>query len=170
VGVLADRLDSMQVTSTSPDGQIAGVLRNRTEVFIAFRPGSYGRYSESVLADQLGALARLLWAGRTREYYAALSEAFGETITGESPAISERDRYYRAAREELVAEGLSSDGLVYVGVQGMRTWAVRVAEGTIRELDEHEFATRVYEASHAMINDQFAKIRQLKNYCYADEV
>jgi hypothetical protein len=160
----------MQVTSTSPDGHIAGVLRNRTEVLIAFRPGSYGRYSESVLADQLGALARLLWAGRTREYNAALSEAFGETITGESPAISERDRYYRAAREELVAEGMSGDGLVYVGVQGMRTWAVRVADGTIRELDEHEFATRVYEASHAMINDQFGKIRQLKNYCYADEV
>lgn len=170
MGVLADRLDTLQVAATSPDGLISGVLRNRTEVLIAFRPGSYGRYSEAALADQLGALARLLWAGRTREYYAALSEGFGETITGESPAIGERDRAYRAARAELVAEGRSSDGLVYVGVQGMRTWLVWVADGIIRELDEHEFATRVYQAAHAMIDDQFAKIRQLKNYCYADEV
>ena len=58
---------------------------------------------------------------------------------------------------------------MYVGVRGMRTWALRIADDTIRELDEHEFATRLYEASHAMITDQFAKIRQLKNFCYADE-
>src|SRR5215475_2811586 len=168
MGVLADRLDDMQVQATSPDGHISGLLRNRSEVFIAFRPGSYVQYDEHRLQEQLSALARLLWAGRTREYYAALSEAFGDAITAESPAISERDRAYRSARDELVAEGMSADGLVYIGVRGMRTWAVRIADGALGSLREEEFTERVYEASHAMILDQFAKIRQLKDYCYAD--
>src|SRR5215475_3896211 len=153
MGVLADRLDDMQVQATSPDGHISGLLRNRSEVFIAFRPGSYVQYDEHRLQEQLGALARLLWAGRTREYYAA---------------ISERDRAYRSARDELVAEGMSADGLVYIGVRGMRTWAVRIADGALRSLREQDFTERAYEASHAMILDQFAKIRQLKDYCYAD--
>ena len=169
MGMLADRLNTMEVSAVSPDGNISGRLRNRSEVVLAFRPGSYGRYSEYGLADQLGGLARLLWAGRTREYYVALSEAFGETISHETPAVSERDRVYRAARDELIAEGKSADGSVYVGVQGMRAWVVRIADGTIRELDEDEFGMRVYEASHAMITDQFAKIRQLKDYVYAGD-
>jgi hypothetical protein len=167
MGILADRLDAMQVQAMSPDGHIGGVLRNRTEVFIAFRPGSYDHYVESALEAQLTALAQLLWVGRTREYYAALSEAFGETITGESPAIGERDISYRSARDDLIAEGTSADGAVYIGVRGMRTWAVRIADGALGSLTEDEFAARAYEASHAMIVDQFAKIRRLKNYWYA---
>ncbi|HEY7177519.1 MAG TPA: hypothetical protein VH442_21590 [Micromonosporaceae bacterium] len=169
MGILADRLDTMQVRVVSPDGNISGLLRGRSDVMITFREGAYQRYTEQALAEQLVALARLLWAGRTREYYAALSEAFGHPITGESAAIGERELAYRAARDELVAEGVSSDGLVYLGAQGMRAFAVRIAEGALATLTEDEFAARAYEASHAMIADQFAKIRRLKDYCFAGE-
>jgi hypothetical protein len=51
----------------------------------------------------------------------------------------------------------------------MRAFAVRIAEGALATLTEEEFAARAYEASHAMIADQFAKIRQLKDYCFAGE-
>jgi len=169
VGILADRLDRMQVRVVSPDGHISALLHNRSEVVIAFQPGSYARYSEHAVSDQLSAVARLLWAGRTREYFAALSEAFGTPIAGESPAIGERDRRYRAARDELIAEGVSSDGLVYVGAQGMRVFVVKIADGTLRTLGEGEFAASVREASYAMITDQFAKIRMLKDSCFAGE-
>jgi len=169
VGILADRLDRMQVQVVSPDGHISALLRNRSEVVIEFQPGSYARYGERAAEDQLSAVARLLWAGRTREYFAALSEAFGTPISGESPAIGERDRRYRAARDELIAEGASADGLVYVGAQGMRVFVVRIADGALRTLSEAEFVANVDEASQAMITDQFAKIRMLKDHCFAGE-
>lgn len=101
-----------------------------------------------------------------REYYAAVSEAFGEAITGESRAVSPRDHEYHSARDELVAEGRSSDGAVEIAVRGMREWTVRIADGTLRRLNEQEFAPRFAEAAAELIRDQSTKIRALKNRIY----
>ncbi|HEY9474547.1 MAG TPA: hypothetical protein VIS06_11950 [Mycobacteriales bacterium] len=166
MGVLSDRLDGMRVRASSPDGMIVGELRNRTEVYLSFVDGTYRRYGKQALEDQLAGLARRLWAGRMREYYAAVSAAFGETIRGESPATGQRDVAYYAARDDLVAEGRSADGRVYVATQGMRNWTVRIADGTLRALTEEEFAVRVREAAGELIRDQLGKIRELKQQFY----
>ena len=166
MGVLSDRLDSMRVRASSPDGMIVGELRNRTEVYLSFVDGTYRRYGRQELEDQLVGLARRLWVGRTKEYYAAVSAAFGETITGESPALGRQDVAFYAARDDLVAEGRSVDGRVQVTVQGMRDWTVRIADGTLRALTEEEFGVRVREAAAELIRDQPDRVRELKQQFY----
>jgi hypothetical protein len=166
MGVLADRLDNMRVRVQSPGGKIAAELRGRTDVRLSFSPESYRYFNEWDLERQLAALARLLWAARMREYYAAVSEAFGETITGESPPQTWRDQEYYSARDSIVAEGRSADGRIQLAVRGMTEWTVRIADGSLRTLTEDEFCARVGEAAAELISDQFAKIRELKNQIY----
>lgn len=71
---------------------------------------------EPELAWRLTQLARLLWTRRTAEYFRIRSEGTGETITKERAGIGRRDREYAAARDDLVAEGRSSDDRVHVSV------------------------------------------------------
>lgn len=166
MGVLSDRLDRMRVQASSPDGMVTGELRNRTQVYLFFTSGNYRDYDEATLEHQLVGLARRLWAGRMKEYYAAVSEAFGETVTKESPLVSPRDVAFHEARDELVAEGRSADGRIHIAVRGMRSWTVQIKDGTLRALAEEEFAARVREAASALISDQFAKVRALKLKIY----
>src|SRR5262245_1856836 len=98
MGVLSDRLDHMRVQASSPDGMVTGELRDRTQVYLSFARGNYRCYDATTLEQQLIGLGRRLWAGRMREYYAAVSEAFGETVTKESPAVSPRDAAFYEAR------------------------------------------------------------------------
>jgi hypothetical protein len=167
VSVLAERLENMRVRVHVPGAGLEGELRGRTGVRISFEPGTYEFRTERDLERHLASLARLLWAGRMKEYYAALSEALGEQISGESPPISLRDQEYDGARDALVAEGRSADGRIYVSVRGMRDWTVRIAENTVRTLREDQFVAAVGEAAAALIQDQFAKIRRLKDEIYA---
>jgi hypothetical protein len=166
VGVLSDRLDRMRVVVTVSSGEITGELRNRTDVRVWFAAGSYRRYHERDLERQLASLAKLLWAGRMKEYYAAASEAFGRAATGEPWALTPRDNRYYAARAEIVARGSSTDGRVRVAVQGMRLWTVRIADGTIRALSEEAFAACLRDAAADLIRDQLRQIQLLKDECY----
>lgn len=166
MGVLSDRLDRMRVVVTVSSGEITGELRNRTEVRVSFAPGSYRRYHERDLERQFASLARLLWAGRMKEYYAAASEAFGQAVTGEPRALTPRDSAYYTARAEIIARGCSADGRICVTVQGMRLWTVRIADGTIRALSEDAFAACLRDAAADLIRDQLRQIRLLKDECY----
>jgi hypothetical protein len=167
VGVLSDRLGAMQVRVISPNRQIAAELRNgSSEVSLSFAPGTYRRFDERTLEGALADLGKLLWVARMKEYYAAVSEAFGETVTGEPTPETQRDREYRADRARLIAEGSSRDRRVRLAVRGMETWTVRIAAGTVRALTEEEFAARVSEAAHDLIADQKTKIWQMKQRHY----
>jgi hypothetical protein len=166
VGVLADRLDSMHIRAATPDGTISARLNGRTNVVLSFAPGYYDQCSERDLERRLALLATLLWAGRMRAFYAALSEAYEQTITGEDRPISPRDVEYAELRDALVAQGRSADNRITVSVRGMREWNIRVKDGTAREIDEHAFAAAVGEAAAELIRDQFAQIALLKNRVY----
>jgi len=52
VGELADRLDSIVIRETSPDGQIMATQTNRNQVSLVFAPGAYRRYDEQMLASK----------------------------------------------------------------------------------------------------------------------
>lgn len=169
MGVLSDRLDAMEIVVTSPSGGVQARLTGRTQVSIAFAAGSYRRYTEEKLAGALVHVARLLWAARTREYYAARSAAAGELIVGESPARTPSDHAFERDRTRLVAEGASADQRVRVSVRGMQDWTIRITAGTVRALTEDQFAACVAEAADDLIADQLAKIRLLKEEHYADE-
>jgi hypothetical protein len=166
VGVLADRLDSMHVHAATPDGAISADLNGRTDVSLSFARGYYDQCSERDLERRLTAVAILLWVGRMRALYAALSEAYKQTITGEDRPISPRDVEYAELRDALVARGRSADSRITVSVRGMREWSIRVKDGTVREIDERAFAAAAGEAAADLIRDQFAQIALLKNRVY----
>jgi DNA-binding protein YbaB len=167
MGVLTDRLDAMTLEVSGPGGQVTAELRNRAEVDLRFAPDAYRQYDERTLEQHLETLAKLLWAARTKAYYAALSLAFGTSITGEARPLTRRDQDFDAERDELVAEGRSADGLVSISVRGMRSWTVEIEPGTLRRLDEHEFADRVRAAAAVLIKDQYARVADLKRRIYA---
>ncbi|GIF12392.1 hypothetical protein [Actinoplanes teichomyceticus] len=163
---LRESLDRMRVHASVAGGAITGELHDADQVELTFTPGYYDRVAEPVLIDHLVALARVMHAEYVRQYLRAVSEASGRTITKEPAGDGRRDRAYAEQRQELIAEGRSADGRITVTVRGMRSWWVRIAPGTLRVLDERQFAARFGEAAHALIRDQFAGIRALKNHVY----
>jgi hypothetical protein len=169
VGVLADRLAGMRVHASLPDGGVSGEFSAERGVDISFAWGTYRTLDERELERRLASLARLLRVAQAREYYAAVSEAFGQTVTKELPPLTPRDVAYDKARAELVAEGWSADGRVGVTVHGMTAWRFRIADGTLRLLDEREFADRVRQAGAELLRDQAAKIQALKAQIYHRE-
>jgi hypothetical protein len=141
-------------------------LRHRSEVTLSFAPGWYDRCVEGDLERRLAGLAALLWVARTREYWATVSDVTGDYATHQDKPISPRDVEFAETRDALVARGSSVDGRVRLCVEGMRRWTVRVAPGTVRALDEHQFASAVGQAAAELIQDQFRKIALLKYAIY----
>ncbi len=163
---LKDRIQAIHVRVSSPDGEISAELRNRSQMTLSFAPGWYDRCTEGDLERKLGALASLLWVARMREYWEVRSKDAGERITGEPKPISPRAVRYCAEREALVARGRSADGRVSVSVEGMRNWTVKVTPGTVRAIDEYEFAASAGQAAAELIRDQYQKIAALKLTIY----
>ena len=166
MGELADRIHAMQVRASTPDGTMTAELRHRSEVTLSFTRGWYDRCDESDLERRLTGLASLLWVARTREYWSTVSDVTGDYATHEDKPISPRDVEFSQAREALIARGSSADGRVSLSVEGMRRWTVHVAAGTVRALDEDEFASAVGQAAADLIQDQFTKIAGLKHKIY----
>ncbi|MGA5305434.1 hypothetical protein ACPCHT_36430 [Nucisporomicrobium flavum] len=166
MGELADRVDSMRVRVSTPDGAITAELYDRSKLTLTFLQGWYDLCDDSDLERRLATLAQLLWVARTREYWRTFSDVAGETVTGEDTPVSARDLDWRAERDELVARGYSPDGRIAVKAVGMRQWEVHISPGTVRALSEHEFAEAAAQAAGELINDQFAKIAELSNKYY----
>jgi hypothetical protein len=166
VGVLADRLDAMRIRVATANGAVVGELHGRDRVRVSFGPGMYDRCDERWLERALEHLAGRLWVARTREYYAAVSAAFGQTVTHEATPVTQRDRDFRAGRDGLEAAGLSPDGRIQVSVQGLRAWRVRIVDGTVQAHPEEEFTKLLGEAGGELIRDQRDKVRELKRRIY----
>lgn len=166
MGELADRVDSMRVRVSTPDGGLTAELRDRDQLSLTFRDGLYRLFDhEADLERRLTTLANLLRVARTREYERIYREVTGDSSGDEKPTTV-RDLEWHAEREELEAVGSSSDGRITVRVTGMRRWQVSVRSGTLRALDERQFVAAVGEAAGALIRDQFAKLVTLSNKYY----
>jgi hypothetical protein len=105
-----------------------------------------------------------------REYYRILSDEFRQPMVLDGRIESEQDAEFVQQRDDLLAEGGSSDGRVRLTTRGMREWTVRIADGTVRSLQEYEFAQRVSEAAKHLILDQQDKIREIKVQIYDPEL
>lgn len=169
MGEFADRVDTMRVYASTPDGTIRADLHDRTQLALRFREGFYDQCADHDLERRLAVLAHLLWVARTREYNAIHSDLTGDYSTGEDPPVDETELAWRSERDNLEAYGSSSDGRVRVRSIGMRDWQVSVQPGTARTLDEHQFAVAAAEAAGALIDDQFAKLAALSNKHYGYE-
>jgi len=164
MGELGDRLDKIHVRVRVPGTPIQGELHHRGEIGISFDPDSYQWLRESRLAHYLATVARLLYAGWTREYRAAISSS----LLPVDPPEEVRNRAYEQARDEVEASGSSADGRVTVSAVGLRNFTARITPGTIRELTEQEFVSRAREAATAFLADHRAQIRELKLAFFSD--
>lgn len=159
-------IDSLDVTVSTPDERAFGRVRGRTTVAVWFAPGWYDRASDTDVARQLQRLGRLLFAARMKEYYRLRSLAFRRQVTREAAPTSPQDREYVGRRESLVAEASGLDGRFRVSTTGMQGWTVEVEPGTVGAVDEATFCAAASAAGTALVEDQLAKIRGLKQAVY----
>jgi hypothetical protein len=169
MGELADRIHVMRVRASTPDGGITAELRDRDEVSLAFREGLYDLCDDGDLERRLAALANLLWVARTREYWRVFGEVTGDYSTGEDKPLTARDADWRTERDALVATGSSAGGRIKVRAIGMRRWEVNIRPGTVRTMDERQFALAAGQAAGELIRDQFAKVAALSHKYYGDD-
>ncbi|WP_436523797.1 hypothetical protein [Actinoplanes sp. HUAS TT8] len=163
---LSEALNRMRVRVSVAGGSITGELYDDDRVDLSFAPGFYGLVAASVLEGHLVSLAREMHAEYVRQYFRALSVAYERTITKEPAVIGRQDREYTERRQSLVAEGRSARGQITITVRGMQSWQVRIGRDALRTLDERQFSLAFGEAAQALIRDQFAGIRALKEQVY----
>lgn len=162
MGIMADRLNKMVVTVSSPDGQIEGVLRDRDAVSVEFRVGTYRRYQERTLEYQLARLATLLWTGYQRGYNDAVAAATGRPVQDGRHLWDARRRAFRDAQAATVAEGMSVGERVFITNTGMLSWQVVIKDGTIAAVDEKEFAVECVSAFDRLMMDYRHKMALLR--------
>lgn len=167
---ISERVDSMVVRATSPNGSVTATVRGMDGIEIAFAPGFYQRATPQEMETQLAQVARVLWANRMREYEAILNDESEGNLIVDAPAADRRDEQFYEQRDNLVAEGSSPDGRVRVTARGMRDWSVHIAPGAIDQMLEDEMTYAAVQAAEALIRDQMTKINELKFSLYQDEV
>ncbi|NUT20698.1 MAG: hypothetical protein HOV77_16060 [Hamadaea sp.] len=149
-----DLVRALHVRVVVPGTGITATLTNHHELVVEFPLGAYDESSERALERHMAAMARLVCAARIDAYdrmIATMSDGPAWSDAGQE----ERDIIERLA--QLTVSGESSDGRVRFETQGMRSWSVTIADGTVRALNEFEFAQRVGEAAGRVIDEWFQR-------------
>ncbi|HZE41106.1 MAG TPA: hypothetical protein VE172_20090 [Stackebrandtia sp.] len=158
----------MNVRVTSPDGNITGTMIGPSGGTLAFREGSYPRYSERSLEKQLAALAKLLVVGRRRAQREAIQAATGFAGKAENPSDVDNPqrRKYLEKWHRLKVEGMSPSESVYMSATGMLDWSVVIKDGTLRKLDENSLLHQVRGAVIQLLEAQRDKEDELFQQIY----
>lgn len=161
MGELADRLDNIRVRANPPGMDVEAELRNRNEFTLSFGESVYEFIDHSALERGLASVARLLYAGWVRQY----QEAIAETNLDTDPK-DQHDLNFREETRAIESCGESSDGRVAFSAVGMDDFTARIKQGTLRELDDREFAARASEAATLLVEDYMAQTTVLKMRYY----
>jgi hypothetical protein len=139
---LGDRLLSLAVTATSPDGWIRAALADQGEkIEIAFQPGAYYAYSERSLAHELSRLAMRVMASYVRAQTKLVDEAIPDVLHDDAIEYGPADREYRRRLRSIKVAAKSPDGRITVASRSLVRWVVRIADGTVQSVPEEAFTT-----------------------------
>jgi hypothetical protein len=163
MGEVADRLESVTVTVSSPDGNIEAHVVGGQPRSLTVRAGAYQRYSESDLAHQLARTAALLFVGRDREVQQIMEDAGLHRARQPSEATDEAQRRYLSALPHIYATGQGPRGLVRLEATGLVQWHCDIAEGTLRQLSESEFVAEVMGAARDLLQNHRYETALLRN-------
>jgi hypothetical protein len=163
VGEVADQLEDLSVTVSSPDGNIEARVTGGQARSLGFREGAYQRYSESELAHQLARTATLLFVGHDRGVQKIMEDAGLHRPRGPAQAIDDAQRRYLAELPNIYATGLGPRELVRFEATGLVQWRCDIAEGAIRYLSEHEFIAEVIGAAQDLLRDHRYETALLRN-------
>lgn len=153
-------------SATSPDGNIRAAVVDRAGVQVTFRPGTFGRYLDVTLADQLALVLAAAWQAFRRrgreDLRRSLRLSVHEFVRVNEPPDDPRQRRYAEQVRALECAGCSGSGSVRVRTRGMEQWDVEIAPGTTGNLGERAFVTELHEAVSAMLADREVKVTLLK--------
>lgn len=170
MGILADRLDSMVVTVSSPDGRVVGELRKRGELDVSFLGNGCRQYTERGLEHQLNRLLDSLWAEHRRGFDAALAEALGRPVEKPREPWDANQRRFEADQAETAAEGMSERACIFMKTTAMVSWDVVIRDGTLTELDDAEFVEELLSANRALHTDYHTKMARLRVKHYGVDI
>ncbi len=166
MGIMADRLNRMEVRVSSPDRWIEATLTNQDQVSVRFGYDAYRLYDERTLEQQLGRLATRVWVEYRREYYRALSDATGEIVRGDEYEPDGQRRLFQQAQAAMISTGVSAGGWIKAEAEGLVRWQVTIRDGATRKLTEEQFVQEVQSVVAALLSNYYAKMVALKDGFY----
>ncbi|GLZ77136.1 hypothetical protein Afil01_19430 [Actinorhabdospora filicis] len=166
MGELADRLARVTVQVTSPDGNLRARVRGRRFETVELRLGSYRRYRERELEHQLARTATLLFTGRERAVAQIIADAGLRRRTDPADARDPAQRRYLDLIRTMPVVGTGPGERVRFRSAGMIEWTCRIEDGTLRRLDEAEFATETVGAAADFLRRRAHETRLAKDECY----
>lgn len=166
MGELADRLDSLDVRASSPDGRIhASVLGSGRSIEVSFDPDSYQWYAEPMLGYQLAQLATLTFVRFRRDQQESMALVYGQSIADDGIEFGPERRRYREKLAQVVSTGHSPDGATRVTSRAMVSWTFDIAAGTVRAVPERQFLSGLQAAVDDVIRDY-----RVQSFILRDEV
>lgn len=167
MGELAERLGTMVVTATSPDGQVSARVRgSAAAVEVTFSPGAYPRYREDGLARRLEQLATLTFTRYRRTEQEIVAAVFAEPLTDDGTDFGPQRHRYIKALAHVVATGESDDGQLRVTARGLVAWEVTIAPGALRRRSEQEFLDALSTAVRRLLADYNAQVFAVQDEIY----
>src|SRR5512142_3522521 len=140
---VAEDLDNVVVTVTSPDGRIEGRVKSLRSVSLRFLFDSYERYyrhrDAEVLAHQLGRGAMLMGAAYQKARREVMLAHGFERYSVARPPYSPRHREYLERGAELTAYGSSPNAEIRVRTVGLVDFRVRIAPDVLARHDGGAF-------------------------------
>jgi hypothetical protein len=165
-GDLGERLRTLAVTGTSPDGAIRATVTGDNQLSLRFQPGTYQWYDERGLARQLAGLGTTTWVAWTRQREETIRLASGlsrrEAEQSRQQHADPGQRRFAEDLRRLECEGWSTSRLVRIGLTGVTRWQVEIADGTLHDRSEQAFTAEVGTAFDALIRDRTAKLALLR--------
>lgn len=166
MGSLSARLSSMTITATSPDANIRVRIRGRRFDALEFRPGAYGRYTESALAHQLARTATLLFVNRDRAVGKLIDDAGLSRRKDPAEALDPAQRRYLERVHAVPVVGAGPAERVRFRIDGMARWQCRIEPGTLRRLDEAAFVAETGAAAGELLRRARHETLLLKDECF----
>lgn len=130
MGDLADRLSTLRVTATSPDGGITATVSGGHQLNVTFRAGAYRGYRDSQLGHQLARLTTLTWITHERESRRILGAKI-DSPTDDATRYDTQSRRFRERAERVVTEATSANGSIHLSTRALLDWQVVLAAGTV---------------------------------------
>lgn len=148
---------------SSPDGNIVATVTDGSVKGLAFRPGTYERYTETVLAPQIEQLAKLIFVTRARARRRALRIAMGSDHDIENrDASSPAERQLREDRKHAVVSQESAH--IFASVEGGIHWDMEIDQGTLEILSEDQFLEELGILVKRTINAWRTEMNRLRRH------
>jgi hypothetical protein len=150
MAAIADDLNAIVVTATSPDGRIEGRVESLKYITLRFLHDSYERYyrhhDAELLAHQLGRGATLMAAAYQKARREVTFAHSFERYTMARPPYSSRHREYLERGARLTARGSSPDQEIQVVTVGLIDFQVRIVPEVLYHHEQQKFLQLANEA------------------------